>query len=115
MKNIIMSLIIFLMLTLMYACKTQNIQTNENDNSNFSTMYYVLDDTLHKSQLDSLIIADSLSNLDTWHNITLLTNDNNIVNQYLYIKNRGKSIITYSVTFIDNDTIFLCSKKIAEK
>lgn len=104
------------MLTLTYACKTQNIQTNEKDNSsNFSTMYYVLDDTLHKSQLDSLIIADSLSNLDTWHNITLPTNDNNIINQYLYIKNRGRSIITYSVTSINNDTIFLCSKKIAEK
>lgn len=78
-------------------------------------MYYTLDKNLGKSQLDSLIKADSLTTLNEWIPSVITYNGKRTI-QYLYIKSlEYDDELIYTVTSTDCDTIFKCTKRITSE
>lgn len=78
-------------------------------------MYYTMNTVLGSTQLDSLITVDRLAPLDNWLYSPIIGNTGRI-NQWLYIKSlneNGESI--YTVTQMDIDTLFKCTKRITEE
>lgn len=78
-------------------------------------MYYTLDRNLGKTQLDSLINADGLSELDKWIPSVIVYNGKKTI-QYLYIKSlEYDNELMYTVTSTECDTIFKCTKRITSE
>ena len=107
---------------LVFSCKTTNsLNTSAQTQDTVLVigsspkMYYTLDKNLGKSQLDSLINADSLTTLDGWIPSVITYNGKRTI-QYLYIKSlKYNNELIYTVTSTDCDTIFKCTKRITSE
>lgn len=108
---------------LVFACNTINtneksVQTEQDSVliiGSSPKMYYTLDRNLGKSQVDSLIKADSLTTLDKWIPSVIYYNGKKTI-QYLYIKSlEYDNELIYTVTSTDCDTIFKCTKRITSE
>lgn len=123
MKRFLKCLFVILMTgALVFSCKTMNSLNNSVQTQDtvlvFSSspkMYYTLDKNLGKTQLDSLINADSLTTLDEWIPSVITFNGKRTI-QYLYIKSlKYDNELIYTVTSTDCDTIFKCTKRITSE
>ena len=123
MKRFLKCLFVILMTgALVFSCKTTNSLNNSVQTQDTvlvigssPKMYYTLDKNLGKSQLDSLINADSLTTLDGWIPSVITYNGKRTI-QYLYIKSlKYNNELIYTVTSTDCDTIFKCTKRITSE
>ena len=123
MKRFLKCLFVILMTgALVFSCKTANsLNTSAQTQDTVLVigsspkMYYTLDKNLGKSQLDSLINADSLTTLDGWIPSVITYNGKRTI-QYLYIKSlKYNNELIYTVTSTDCDTIFKCTKRITSE
>lgn len=123
MKRFLKCLFVILMTgALVFSCKTTNSLNNSVQTQDtvlvFGSspkMYYTLDKNLGKTQLDSLINADSLTTLDEWIPSVITFNGKRTI-QYLYIKSlKYDNELIYTVTSTDCDTIFKCTKRITSE
>ena len=123
MKRFLKCLFVILMTgALVFSCKTTNsLNTSAQTQDTVLVigsspkMYYTLDKNLGKSQLDSLINADSLTTLDGWIPSVITYNGKRTI-QYLYIKSlKYNNELIYTVTSTDCDTIFKCTKRITSE
>ena len=123
MKRFLKCLFVILMTgALVFSCKTTNsLNTSAQTQDTVLVigsspkMYYTLDKNLGKTQLDSLINADSLTTLDGWIPSVITYNGKRTI-QYLYIKSlKYNNELIYTVTSTDCDTIFKCTKRITSE
>lgn len=123
MKRFLSYLFVILMTgALVFSCKTTNSLNNSVQTQDTvivigssPKMYYTLDKNLGKTQLDSLINADSLTTLDEWIPSVITFNGKRTI-QYLYIKSlKYDNELIYTVTSTDCDTIFKCTKRITSE
>lgn len=123
MKRFLKCLFVILMTgALVFSCKTTNSLNNSVQTQDTvlvigssPKMYYTLDKNLGKTQLDSLINADSLTTLDEWIPSVITFNGKRTI-QYLYIKSlKYDNELIYTVTSTDCDTIFKCTKRITSE
>ena len=123
MKRFLKCLFVILMTgALVFSCKTTNSLNNSVQTQDTvlvigssPKMYYTLDKNLGKSQLDSLINADSLTTLDGWIPSVITYNGKRTI-QYLYIKSlKYNNELIYTVTSTDCDTMFKCTKRITSE
>lgn len=124
MRNLFKSVLLGLLIcVLTFSCNTTN-KTNQSIQRDTETeyvlgtspkMYYTLDRNLGKTQLDSLINADGLSELDKWIPSVIVYNGKKTI-QYLYIKSlEYDNELMYTVTSTECDTIFKCTKRITSE
>lgn len=124
MRNLFKSVLLGLLIcVLTFSCNTAN-KTNQSIQRDTETeyvlgaspkMYYTLDRNLGKTQLDSLINADGLSELDKWIPSVIVYNGKKTI-QYLYIKSlEYDNELMYTVTSTECDTIFKCTKRITSE
>lgn len=124
MRNLFKSVLLGLLIcVLAFSCNTTN-KTNQSIQRDTETgyvlgaspkMYYTLDRNLGKTQLDSLINADGLSELDKWIPSVIVYNGKKTI-QYLYIKSlEYDNELMYTVTSTECDTIFKCTKRITSE
>ena len=97
------------------ACSPGKHVTSDENILGVSKMYYTMNVVLGSSQLDSLIRADKLTNLNEWIYSPLIGNDQKRINQWLYIKSvNPNSEFIYTVTQMQIDTLFKCTKRVTE-
>lgn len=124
MRNLFKSVLLGLLIcVLTFSCNTTN-KTNQSIQRDTEPeyvlgaapkMYYTLDRNLGKTQLDSLINADGLSELDKWIPSVIVYNGKKTI-QYLYIKSlEYDNELMYTVTSTECDTIFKCTKRITSE
>lgn len=98
------------------SCGPSKIVITNNDTTyGYSQMYYAMDKTITKSQVDSMILVDKLADLDKWP--TNLNGDKNkCLIQYYYIKSiDANNELIYILTKTQVDTVFKCVKRVTKE
>lgn len=114
MKKLLASLII--VFSLIVSCGPgRHVQTNQEQTYGYSQMYYTMNKTITMTQVDSMIVADTLAPLDKWYNNINGDKSTRLI-QYFYIKSldTDKELI-YVLTQTQVDTIFRCTKRVTEE
>lgn len=93
----------------------KHVATNVDQTYGYTQMYYTMNKTLTISQVDSMIVADKLADLDSW--LKNINGDKSkVLMQYYYIKSLDENNeLIYILTKTQIDTVFRCAKRVTKE
>lgn len=95
MKRILTIVIAFVMI--LSCCPGKHISKNTTENIK-PEMYTSIERMMTYTQLDSLCTMDNISSSPTdWEKMYFVTDDNNIVTEYMYISQKSDTLFIYTV------------------
>lgn len=106
MKKLIISLLFFLLLS------CGNLKQSLQEPKTPDKIWFSFNKTFTIEQVDSLIKADTLANIDEWiHMIYLGENNETIIEQYIFIRQIDSLETTYILTKEKSDSLYKAIKK----